>query len=421
MGSFVLEGRYALRERSVVLSLALTLLVACWAVIAGALETHKQHAEISWILEATQADKATVLAGQSDAGGAAYGMHHVTYEPPTPLAFAAIGTREDLPWQHWLTMLALEGQIYEADIGNPELSRVGRLDYAFLVSVLLPLVLILLLYDLDSRERRDGRYELLAATNASPRNPLLAKAGARTGLLFLSTSIPFAIVAVIENVAVLLWASVIVISALHLLFWLLVCRFVTHRTAEAPTAATALLACWLLFTIALPATARMLAEATVAIPAGGEILLEQREKVNDAWDLPKPVTMTSFIASHPEWEAQARVTQPFDWKWYFAFQQVGDEFIAPQSNALQAGIARRDRLMGWASLLSPPLATERWLTHLAGTNRSHHQRYMACVRKFHASLRHFHYPMLFGQQAFSPAVMAGLPSYKPCSDRLSGS
>ena len=414
MHSFGLEVRYALAERGVWLSLALTLLVTCWAVIAGTLETHKQHAEISWMLAATQADKAIVLAQQGDAGGAAYGVHHVTYQPPTPLAFAAVGTREELPWQHWLTMLALEGQIYEADIGNPELSRVGRLDYAFVVSVLLPLVLILLLYDLDSRERREGRYELLAATHASTGSPLLVRASARTGLLFLVTSLPFAITAVVENVAVTLWVGVIAISGLHLLLWLFVCRFVTHRTAEAPTAATALLACWLLFTIAVPATARMLVEATVALPAGGEILLQQREKVNDAWDLPKPATMIPFVASHPEWKTQASVTQPFDWKWYFAFQQVGDEFIAPKSNALQAGLARRDSLMGWASILSPPMATERWLTHLAGTDRSHHQHYMACVRAFHASLRHFHYPMLFGQQEFSLEVMAGLPSYRPC-------
>ena len=176
MHSFGLEVRYALAERGVWLSLALTLLVTCWAVIAGTLETHKQHAEISWMLAATQADKAIVLAQQGDAGGAAYGVHHVTYQPPTPLAFAAVGTREELPWQHWLTMLALEGQIYEADIGNPELSRVGRLDYAFVVSVLLPLVLILLLYDLDSRERREGRYELLLATHASAVSPLLVRA-----------------------------------------------------------------------------------------------------------------------------------------------------------------------------------------------------------------------------------------------------
>jgi len=415
MRSFVLEVRYAVRERGVLLSLALTLLVTCWAVIAGLLETQKQTAAINWMVAATQEDKAIVLAQQGDAGGAAYGVHHVTYQPPAPLAFAAVGTREDLPWQHWLTMLALEGQIYEADIGNPELSRVGRLDYAFLVSVLLPLVLILLLYDLDSRERREGRYELLTATNASTRNPLLVKASARTGLLFLSTCLPFAAAAAIKNVTPALWASVILISGLHLLFWLFVCRSVTQRTTEATTAATALLACWLLFTIAVPATARMLVEATVVLPVGGEILLQQREKVNDAWDLPKPVTMAPFIASHPEWKAQATVSQPFDWKWYFAFQQVGDEFIAPQSNALHNGIARRDRLMGWAALLSPPLATERWLTHLAETDRSHHQRYMACVRQFHASLRHFHYPMLFGQQAFNQEVMAGLPSYQPCA------
>ena len=67
--------------------------------------------------------------------------------PPSALAFAARGVRDDLPWKHRIRMLALEGQIYETDAGNPELSRIGKLDFAFVAAFLLPLLLILLLHD----------------------------------------------------------------------------------------------------------------------------------------------------------------------------------------------------------------------------------------------------------------------------------
>jgi len=33
-------------------------------------------------------------------------------------------------------MLALEGQIYESDSGNPELSLIGKLDFAFVAAFL---------------------------------------------------------------------------------------------------------------------------------------------------------------------------------------------------------------------------------------------------------------------------------------------
>ena len=418
MGKFThlsLEVRYALRERSVLAALAIACLVACFAVVTATQEVSEQRSAINAILLENEADQQHVLPLQADVGSAAYYVHHVTYQPPSALAFSALGTREDLPWQHRLRMLAIEGQIYEADTGNPELSRLGRLDFAFLASVLLPLVLILLLYDLDARERRDGRYELLSATSNSP-NTLLVRASARTLLLFAATILPFAAMALFAQAPLTLSLVVVLVVGLHLLFWLVVCRGVTSRFHQGPTAATALLACWLLFTTALPATARIVVESLVPVPAGAELLLAQREKVNDAWDLPKEATMDPFVASHPQWKDGVAMKESFEWKWYYAFHQVGDESVKAVSDALRDGITRRDQLMGWVSIFSPPLATQRWLSHLAETDRHHHQKYVGCARDFHASLREFHYPMLFGDKEYSLAAMADLPRFQPCID-----
>jgi len=414
MGSFVLELRYAFRERVVVTTLAFAFLLAVSATVAGKLEIYEQLAEIDRLSTETSDDQGHVLKQQPDVGSAAYYTYHVTYQPPTKLAFSALGTREELPWQHRVRMLALEGQIYESDTGNPELSGLGRLDFAFLAAVLLPLALILLLYDLDAGERRAGRYELLTATSANGDNTLLIKAAARGLLLFVFTTLPFAVTVVLSSAPATQSMAMLLVVFLHLVFWLAICRYVTTRCAEAPTAATVLLACWLVFTTVIPAAARIIVESSTPVPLGGEILLAQREAVNGAWDLPKPATMDPFMAAHPQWQAGATVTQPFEWKWYYAFQQQGDEHVKASSQALREGIARRDTLMGRAALLSPPLATERWLTHIAGTDRAHHQDYLACVRAFHVQLREFHYPMLFGQTDYTPEAMSGLPSFEYC-------
>ena len=418
MGKFAhisLEVRYALRERSVLAALTIAFLITCFAVITATQEVSEQRSAITAILLENEADQQYVLPQQADVGSAAYYVHHVTYQPPSALAFSALGTREDLPWQHRLRMLAIEGQIYEADTGNPELSRLGRLDFAFLASVLLPLVLILLLYDLDARERRDGRYELLNATSNTA-NTLMVRGSARALLLFLSVILPFMTAVLFEQAPLSLSLVVVLVVGSHLLFWFVICRGVTTRFHHGPTAATVLLACWLLFTTALPATARIIVESVVPVPAGAELLLAQREKVNDAWDLPKEATMNPFVASHPQWKDGVKMKASFEWKWYYAFHQVGDESVKTSSDALREGIARRDQMMGYASLLSPPLATQRWLSHLAKTDRRHHQAYVRCVRNFHAALREFHYPMLFGNKEYSPAAMTDLPRYQPCND-----
>lgn len=42
-------------------------------------------------------------------------------------------------------------------------------------------------------------------------------------------------------------------------------------------------------------------EGMVSLPDGGEIVLTQREAVNDAWDVPREATYTPFLELYPEW------------------------------------------------------------------------------------------------------------------------
>ena len=100
------------------------------AVSAGLIEVRQQRATIARMLEADRADRATVLQAQKDWGGAAYYSFHFTFDPPSDLAFAALGRRDDTAWKHRVRMLALEGQIHERDAGHPVLALTGRFDFA---------------------------------------------------------------------------------------------------------------------------------------------------------------------------------------------------------------------------------------------------------------------------------------------------
>ena len=209
---------------------------------------------------------------------------------------------------------------------------------------------------------------------------------------------------------------VLTIVLLHILFWTVLCRMVTTRRLAGVTAALSLLSLWLLFTVVVPVGAKIVVEDRIAVPNGGDILLTQRETVNAAWDLPKAATMEPFLTTHPEWSNYAGVNRPFEWKWYYAFQQVGDQAAQPMSRALYEGMAARDRAMANAALMSPALLSERALMKLAKTDVSQHLRYVQCARDFHAQLRHFYYPLLFGEQPFTEETMSKLPGFQPCAE-----
>lgn len=416
MESLLRELKFALRDRVVVVCLIGVALLSSYSLVAGLQESASEHAMIERTKNLVTQDREYNLAKQSDAGGAAYYAFHFTYDPPSSLAFVSRGIRDDLPWKHRIRMLALEGQIYETDAGNPELSKIGKLDFAFVAAFLLPLLSILLLYDLRAVEIRNNRWAFLSVTAGNGNRLLFGRAVLRSSLLYIALIAPFIFALVINSVGFSNALLVIGAVALNCLFWLLLAFFLFTRIESGPTTAALLLGCWFVLAVAIPVGGKYVTEQLIVVPKGGEILLTQREAVNDAWDLPKDATMTPFLESHPQWANTVKVTQPFEWKWYYAFHQVGDQTVEPLSKDLRSGITRRDSAMSLVALISPPLLTERLLSFAAKTNVASFQHYDNCVREFHLNLREFHYPMLFGDVKYSPQKMAELPTFETCLD-----
>jgi len=415
MASLLLELKFALKDKVVVVTLLAVFLLSSYTIINGLKESASELQAIERISELVDEDREYNLAKQSDAGSAAYYAFHFTYDAPSRLGFVSRGVRDELPWKHRIRMLALEGQIYETDRGNPELSRVGKLDFAFVAAFLLPLLSILLLYDLRAVEARNNRWDFLSATSGNGWKLLRTRAALRSYLLLLCVVIPFLVFAFINSGNVASIALVTAAVTFNVLVWLLIALFVIYKIESGPTAATLLLGIWLGVSVALPVAGKLLIESAIAVPEGGEILLTQRETVNGAWDLPKDNTMKPFIERHPEWGDTEKIKRPFEWKWYYAFQQVGDQTVEPLSKALRLGVAKRDQAMSLVALVSPSLLTQRLISSATNTNMASFQRYDACVRKFHTSLREFHYPMLFGNTEYSQEHIAKLPTYAPCA------
>jgi ABC-2 type transport system permease protein len=412
--SLIRELKFALRDRVVLICLIGATLLSSYSLVVGLQESASEHAMIERTKNLVTQDREYNLSKQSDVGGAAYYAFHFTYDPPSSLAFVSRGIRDDLPWKHRIRMLALEGQIYETDAGNPELSKIGKLDFAFVAAFLLPLLSILLLYDLRAVEIRNNRWAFLSVTAGNGNRLLLGRALLRSSLLYLALIAPFIVASVTNGVTFPSALLVIGVVALNCIFWLLLAFFVFTRIESGPTTAALLLGCWFLLTVAIPVGGKYAIEQYITVPKGGEILLTQREAVNDAWDLPKDATMSPFIESHPLWANTAKVTQPFEWKWYYAFQQVGDQSVEQLSKALRSGIISRDKAMSSVALMSPPLLTERLLSYAGKTDVASFQRYDNCVREFHLKLREFHYPMLFGDVKYSSQKMTELPTFKTC-------
>ena len=246
---------------------------------------------------------------------------------------------------------------------------------------------------------------MLLATAGSAARPWRARAVVRTATLALCLLIPLVGFGVWQGVAPSELGAAGLVVVVHIAFWWLLAEVVGRSVPSSSGCLATLVGIWLGVAVLAPAGAKIIVEQAVHLPEGGEILMMQRESVNDAWDLPKPTTMARFIEEHPQWRAYAEVKRPFEWKWYYAFQQVGDQTVARLSAQYIAGRGRRDELTGWLSVLSPPMWVERTLQTLAATDVRSAMAYESAVRAFHAELRAFYYRRLFTEQPFDAKAL----------------
>lgn len=399
------EWRFMLRQRYILILLACTLLVSSFSVFTGLQEINQQQRTIAALKAADLTDRNEAQAKHDNPGSLAYYSFHLTYAAPSNLAFAALGERDIYPWKHRIRMLAVEGQIYESDGQNAELAQAGKFDFVFVLSALAPLLIILLFHDLFANERTSGRYDLLVTTAKSPWALWGARAGIRFVAILVCLILPLYVGVWLSGTSLANVALVSVWATIYLAFWIALSIWWGKSASSAPHVASGLIGFWVLFTFIIPILGDLAINKMVHSPKGGDIVLTQREAVNDAWDLPKAATMNAFIVTHPEYQDNTAMQSEFEWKWYYAFQQVGDQIAAPLSQAYRDAARTKYNLAGYVSLLSPPLLLQRHLTRLAQTDALAAFKYEHNIRVFHHQLREFYYPFMFTPQEFKKGLL----------------
>jgi ABC-2 type transport system permease protein len=186
------EAHLFLKQRLALPALLLMAILSITSVWAGMAEIARQKETIARIQPQQANDVAAIakwVSKEGDAGNAAYYTFHATWDNPSALAFAAIGQRDVAPYILRVRALGLEAQLYESENYNAELALPGRFDWAFVLTYLAPLFVIVLLHDLKSSEREAGRFTLLAAMARSETGLWRRRIVLRTGLLWLEQSL----------------------------------------------------------------------------------------------------------------------------------------------------------------------------------------------------------------------------------------
>jgi ABC-2 type transport system permease protein len=177
---------------------------------------------------------------------------------PSPLAFAAFGQRDLQPSALRVRALGLHAQLYESETINPDLALPGRLDFAFILIYLVPLIIIALMHDLVTSERESRRLRLMQSLPVSQMQLWLRRTAVRALLVFVITALPFSVSAWIAGADIGSVSGVLGISALYIAFWFGLSLLIAARAGSSASAAAILLSCFVVFTLVLPTVSNVL-------------------------------------------------------------------------------------------------------------------------------------------------------------------
>ena len=409
------ELRLLLRARLTVAAVLLLAILSAAAVASGMAEVSRQNAAIARVAPAQTEDVGAIarwVDEKKDAGSAAYYTFHATWDPPAPLAFAALGMRDVAPYILRVRALGLEAQIYDGDTFNPELALPGRFDWGFVLVFLMPLFVIALFHDLLSGEREAGRARTLAAMPGGIARVLRRRTALRFAALVVAVVVPFIVGATVSGAGAASVTAVVTLAAAYAAFWVLAAALVGRLGWSSVANAATLAAAWLVLVLVVPTFAHGAIDRAVPGGQGAESALAQRDAVNRAWDIPRETTMRRFYAQHPNLANSAPLPPIFHYKWYFAFHQVGDESVAHRVAAYRAGLERRAAAADALGWVLPSVGVQAALTRIARTDLRAQLAYQDRIRAFHRRLREFYYGYLFYDRPFASADFARAPVYR---------
>lgn len=409
-----LEARRLLRARGLVAASLILVAAGAYAAWHGADRAHALAASVATAEEAYHDRLAHLLQRHPDgteAGELLYYLAFPAAQAPGRLSALSQGQGDVQGTNLQLRLLALEGQLYENEISNPRVAATGRLDLAFVLVFLLPLLVIALTYDLVSGEREGGTWDL-ARLHGRPEAVIRMKLAARGSLVAVVVGALVGVGAVAARPEPVAGVWAVAVVATHTAFWFGVCLFVVSRGWSSATNALALAGSWVVLGALVPAALALASALLHPVPEALELTVLQRQGYHESWDRPRSETMEAFASDYPRWSGAPVPEDSFSWAWYYAMNNRGDQAARKASLRYRQALAERHAWARRWSVLAPPLAAQLALDGLAGSDLGARLEYQDRVRRYHEALKiHFH-PILFSGATVAEVDWALVPHFQ---------
>lgn len=313
-----------------------------------------------------------------------------------PINALSIGQRDVNPSIQSLTIRGLEAQKYDTDLNNPTNLLLGNIDFSFVLIFLFPLLIIAFTYNIISEEKESGTWKIVVIQSQNP-------------LLFILKLFYIRVLIVISVLLITLFSGSIFLgiplnalfwtylatSILYILFWFGVCFWVASLHKSSNFNAVLLLSIWILLIIILPASINNYLVNKYPTPEAMETTLKQRKSYHEKWDLDKKSTINSFFSHYPQFKNYPIPEGDFNWLWYYAMQQMGDDESLKEAKELHEKLVQRNEASANIAQFIPTLHLQIQLNEITKAGLKNQLLFWDEMGKFHEKLRLYFYPKIF--------------------------
>lgn len=409
-----LELKNFLSGTAVIVAVLCLCLAGIYAMFHGKSIIDKQQAIIEKIPEFQAEHTAKQIElNKADLGNLLYYHQFSTIHEPSSWAAFSIGQRDVNPFNVKVTMLTLEGQLYDSEMSNPKNLLYGNLDLAFVIVFLFPLLIIAFCHNLISAEQENGVWNLLRSQPVSIGKII----GWRLLIRFVTVLlIAFGLITAscfyLGGSFDIRYFYALLITFSYLAFWFALTAFVISLQKSSTFNALSLLGVWIFLTILAPALLNLAISTALPVSESFELTVKQREGYHQKWDKAKAETMQKFYVKYPQFSNIPIPEDKFSWGWYYAAQFMGDLESGDKTAEYVNKLKKRDEWTNRAALFLPTVNAQLAFNRLSQNDLESHLDYLESVRKFHTKVREYFYPLIFNNAKVEEIDWKKVPEYE---------
>ncbi len=327
-----------------------------------------------------------------------------------PLSHFSVGQSDLYPRSADIGLFTRVDAVFrQYQIQSPLTLASGRFDLAYVIVAVLPLLAIVLCFDLIAADRVSGRLSLLAVQAGSPRALVLRRLQLR-GVVLLTPFLGLLLFGTVSGAPAAPLLCWIGIAALYATFWLLLCGWIALRPSRPEAQLGQLVALWLLLVLALPAGINRLVEQIAPPPSQQAFQATLREVETRAGRRAEEL-LQGYLSDHPELSVSGEEAYA-DWmRKSVVVRQTVEAETQPVMQAHEAQLARAHRAAQILQFLSPAAAVQVALSDAAGTGPEQQAAYVAAVRDYKTSIQSRLVPALYRATKLSADDLAALPTF----------